>query len=193
METKKRRTYVDFFTDFKGLMAIHNTHLPSFYRILPTIYETRGANASAFTAEDAEKIVDGLKNFEKKQFARIPELKRYLSKTLDTFEFRTSDKKNWEYHYPPDDDVDVYTIELQMIPVLRRLLLDLSRPVAEFFNILRPEERQMILSLSRQKGVPPEIAEHEVSRYVANIPKGGTRRLRRVKRRTYKKKKRKGI
>lgn len=179
MEDEQPRTPSTFFADFEGLMEIHREHLPDNYKILPTINLGNSYHKIDFTAKDAEVIVNGIKNFDKEQIRRIPFLKRYLRKVLDEFEYRIRDRRNWEYHYP-DEDLDVYTIELGMVPVLRNLIHDLSRPVTDFFGIIKPEEIMTVRSISRQKRIPSDVATHVLSEYVGNIPKGGKRSRRKT-------------
>lgn len=184
---EKQRTSADFFTDFDGLMKIHKECLRKWHRILPSIYVRHiGRESNIFTAEDAEEIVNGIKNADRKQLARIPRLMHYLREVLHTFVHRTTDKHNWDIYYPYEEDenffVDSYTIELNMIPILKQLILDLNNPISSFFGIMRPTEMMSVESISRQKGIPSDVAKFGISPYIGKPPVGGKRTRRRDKR-----------
>lgn len=176
----QERTLHDFFNDFEGLMQIHRENLAKGYRILPTIRN--------FSAEDAETIVNGIKTGNVASLNRIRKLESYLAKVLDDFDMRTSDSRHWEYYYPyNEDDVDLYSIELHMIFVLRRLLGDLRNQVSSFFEVMRPTEMMALQSISRQKRIPEAIVEYEIGKYLGKKPVGGktkkkVRRNRKTKR-----------
>jgi len=170
MNTNKRSA-IDFFNDFDGLMRIHNAHIEDGYHILPKINRPYGH----MTAEDAYAIVDGLRKGDVHN--RIRELRAYLEKVLDLFILRTTDKRHWEEYYGDYDGVDVYSIEVNMIPVLRRLLGDLQPPVdPSFFGVITPDEIMALTSIGRQRGLPEHVMQYSVSPYVGKKAKGGIKK-----------------
>jgi len=185
-----QRNARNFFNEFAILMKVHNRYKENDYTILQDVYLPRPYDAlpdspyrppalgEKITAEDAEEIVNGIKSGDRTQLSKIHILRFYIKSLLESFLFRTTDKKNWEYHYgSPDEDnlLNVYNIEMILIPILRKLSQDLNKPVS-FFGIMTPTEIMAETSLLRQTPIPEDVMTHNIRPFIGKIPKGGKTR-----------------
>jgi hypothetical protein len=178
------RTLDDFLADFNLLMDHYHLHQMYF------------DHETIVTPDEIRNIVNGAVNGEKDSLERIPIVKQYFEHYKDMITYQLNDRRNWQYYYPelepdePEPEFDPYTADVEKLEIMRRILIDLNKPVAELFGIMKPTEMMALTSMSRQmpRQLPEDLKKY-TGEFLGKESKGGKHKTRKHKTRGKKTKK----